>query len=180
MYGSHYNSISPFDYMSDLLLPSSDEEMVQIVIVCGTSEEAYQTYQIFRINGCDCDDLDDYLSVTMNSLRNYRLNIRIYPCPTMGSVAAGIYSMYLLSTLEPEWILMTGICAGNPDQNIQLGDLIVANSVFDLNYGKKDTISLQPNVIPYTIDQRIESQITKLNSEIKAAPSSDVSGVFGI
>jgi nucleoside phosphorylase len=181
MHRSYYEYMDPYNIFEGIIIPSSNNEKVQIVILCGTSEEAYQTYEVFRTNGCLSEEFDDYYSIKMKTNLNYMLNIRIYQCPIMGSVAAGIYTTHLLLKLEPEWLFMTGVCAGNPALGVKLGDLIVATSAFDLNSGKKETESLQYDVKPYSIDSRVGSKITRLNSELNTGLSSIELGiVFGV
>jgi nucleoside phosphorylase len=88
----------------------------------------------------------------MSTEKGTAINIRVYNSPIMGSVSTAIYVTHLLLQVEPLWVFMTGVCAGNPQTGIKLGDLIIAKDVIDLNAGKMTVDGFRADVVTYETD----------------------------
>ncbi|MFX0136502.1 MAG: hypothetical protein ACFFDN_22875 [Candidatus Hodarchaeota archaeon] len=71
----------------------------------------------------------------------------------MGLTASAVYSTRMIDIFKPKYLVMTGIAAGYPDKT-RLGDVIVANPVWDWGNGKwavkdgKITFLPEPKQIP--------------------------------
>ena len=130
---------------------------VDVIIFCATSEEADHCRKVFVLNDCKVERIEEhdplpYHCLIMSTEKERQINIRIYNSPIMGSVSTAIYVTHLLSQLKPLWVFMTGVCAGNPQADIKLGDLIVAKDVIDLNAGKMTLDGFRADVITYETD----------------------------
>lgn len=56
--------------------------------------------------------------------------------PTMGMCAAAVTAMKAIYRYRPRYLIMTGITAGTKKESSQIGDILVAESVFDYGSGK--------------------------------------------
>lgn len=69
----------------------------------------------------------------------------------MGMPQAAILTTKSIMLWSPSVVVMTGICAGVEGQ-VTMGDLVIANKVFDYGSGKVVSGKLQPNFEPVQID----------------------------
>ena len=73
-----------------------------------------------------------------------RLTIAVCCTGEMGMVPAAIHTMKAIQTWVPMYVAMTGICAGYKERT-GIGDVIVAEQVFDHGAGKIKQGKLQPD-----------------------------------
>ena len=61
----------------------------------------------------------------------------------MGLTTASVLATKMILKFKPKVIVMLGICAGNPNEDIKYGDILVVDKSFDYQAGKviriKDT-----------------------------------------
>ena len=154
------SNLDPSTRLHDLLV-------TDVIILCATSQEVAEVYEVFQCNGYNptWDESDSNYPCYRVQIDNVpednhtpiKIQIRIDQCPTMGSISTGIYTTYLLQKFQPLWILMSGICAGNPTNNVKLGDLVLALRVADLNAGKITDSGLEPDIVVIGDDNHVES-----------------------
>ncbi|NER06973.1 MAG: 5'-methylthioadenosine/S-adenosylhomocysteine nucleosidase [Okeania sp. SIO3C4] len=77
-----------------------------------------------------------YYKTTLSHKNGSKLNIVAARPPEMGEINTSILATRLVSELKPSCLAMTGICAGNKEKNVFLGDVIVADRVFKFDSGK--------------------------------------------
>ena len=79
-----------------------------------------------------------YYFKSLTSHSGTKFTLAATNAPLMGKEMASIISMSLISDLKPSFLVMSGICAGLKDK-VSLGDIIVADVVFNYEYGKLET-----------------------------------------
>jgi len=77
-----------------------------------------------------------YYKTTLSHKNGTQLNVVAARPPEMGEINTSILATRLISELKPRYLAMTGVCAGNKEKKVFLGDVIVAKEVFKFDYGK--------------------------------------------
>lgn len=81
-------------------------------------------------------------------------------------VASAIHTTRMLSFYPyPDFVFMTGICAGRRKKGIVLGDVIVANMAFDYEVGKKTLDRFEPEMAANKPDARMVQWLNDFHSK---------------
>ena len=138
---------------------------IRIVILCAKFEEAEQ----FRQTLCDLGspvrevrhDNIVYDHLDFQDLDGYPLSLDLYSGGTeSGSVMSSEMATQILHQTQPHWLLMTGVCAGNPHK-VNLGDLIIADRVWDLRSGKAVVGQILPELHVPSINPHLSDPIQR-------------------
>src|SRR5688572_10813682 len=65
--------------------------------------------------------------------------------PEPGPTAAIAHTLLMLRQ-SPDLVFMTGICAGNREKGVELGDIIIAEMAFDYESGKQTDGGFKPDM----------------------------------
>ncbi len=90
--------------------------------------------------------------------------------PTMGMPSAGVCSSKLIHNFRPEYLAITGICAGVRGKS-DLGDVLIADPCFDWGSGKwlRDTesseLKFRPASYQWRLDETIRADLRKCSSD---------------
>src|SRR5207244_7734399 len=76
-----------------------------------------------------------YRSTTFKNQKDELLNLHISWLPRYGPQEMTLHLSHVLEECQPRITIMTGICAGDAQQ-VQLGDLVVAECTFTYDNGK--------------------------------------------
>ncbi len=76
-----------------------------------------------------------YYKGTFNA-HGIALKIVVAQSPNMGMVSSAVTSCKLVELFRPQYLIMAGIMAGVKDTEIQLGDIVIAEQVWDYGSGK--------------------------------------------
>ncbi|MBK7707280.1 MAG: hypothetical protein IPJ30_16405 [Acidobacteria bacterium] len=71
--------------------------------------------------------------------------------PQQGPVLAAMHTTMFLKQ-RPDLVFMTGICAGNPNKGVQLGDVIISDRAFNYETGKRSEDFLAPEIDCVNVD----------------------------
>jgi len=115
---------------------------VDVCIVCALPEEVRAFLEIV---GPYCEgDIEeqsssryqyDYRLATIKNKKDERLRLHISWLPRYGPQEMTLHLSHVLEECQPRIAIMTGICAGDKEQ-VQLGDLVVAERTFTYDSGK--------------------------------------------
>ena len=115
------------------------------------------------------DDCLMYYSCLLNTKNNN--NIKIIACciNQMGMQSSAAVASKILSLFSPKQIYITGICAGIKSPDINLGDIIIANQVWDYESGKitedqNGELIFKPDMNCLPTDQSILSKLTDFSN----------------
>ncbi len=89
---------------------------------------------------------------------------------TAEQMGAGNYHLVrsVLDEFNPRCLLMTGMCAALRSE-VELGDVIIADGVTDVNEGKVSAnATLVRSINPFRIDNNLRSMIWEINNNIKS------------
>ena len=143
---------------------------IRVTILCAKFDEAEQLRQTFSHLGSRFQDLChhnivyDHLDLT--DPQGHRLDLDLYSGDQGGSVMTSEIATRILQESKPHWLLMTGVCAGNPHR-VKLGDLVIADRVYDLNSGKAIVDQTLPEIHAPEINPHLRNPILKTLSEIE-------------
>ena len=143
------------------------------VVLCAKYEEAYAFRQVLKHQRATEDERSQgsllYHLLTIKDLNNRTFEIQIY-CPRnqAGSVITATDVISILNRLSPHWVFMTGICAGNPKETV-LGDVIIAEKIVDVRYGKIDHAGIHHDIRPLTIDAYLSTAIYETKNALRGA-----------
>ena len=91
--------------------------------------------------------------------QNRNLKVVVAMQHQMGMQAAAVLSMKLIYNFRPQYITMVGIAAGNKDEGINLGDILIASESWDYGSGKirqgeqdSPLFKPEPHQLPLDID----------------------------
>lgn len=115
---------------------------VDVCVVCALPEEAEAVIKIFsHYAGQSFESMfnprtrREYRSVVLHNRKREELRIHVSWPPNYGPVEMGLHLRPLLEEFRPRFILMAGICAGDPHR-VKLGDLVVADRAYLYENGK--------------------------------------------
>ncbi|WP_353735141.1 hypothetical protein [Okeania sp. SIO2C2] len=131
------NNPSPIPSIPDTKPPSST---IDILIITALKDELDALKNCDNQSGNTWQELKDssnypYYKTTLNHKNGTQLNILAARPPEMGENDTSILATRLTSELKPCYLAMTGVCAGNK-KDVFLGDVIVADRVFNFDHGK--------------------------------------------
>ena len=150
---------------------SSPTTSIQVVILCAKFDEAEQLCQVFHhlqlpIREAYFHNII-YDQTVLTDSEDHVLVIDIYSCASRsGSVITAAMASEILHRSKPHWLFMTGVCAGNPNK-VHLGDLLIAERVFDLRQGKAVVGQILGDLSLPTINIRLEDPILRTAKAIQ-------------
>src|SRR5712691_7099537 len=117
-------------------------QLVDICVVCALPDEVRAFLEVIR-QQCNVDfeeHIDrqhkyDYRLTTIGNDRGESLALHVSWLPRYGPQEMVLHLQRVLEVYQPRIAIMTGICAGD-SQQVQLGDLIVAERTFTYDNGK--------------------------------------------
>lgn len=116
------------------------------------------------------DDPIVYYRYTINTKNNN--NIRIVACSInqMGMQAAAAVTSKILSLFSPKKIFVTGICAGISSAGLKIGDIIIANQLWDYEAGKiaedeDGNLLFKPDMKCITTDHAMLAKLTDFSNK---------------
>src|SRR6266566_308724 len=119
-----------------------EDQSCDVCIVCALPEEAEA---VIKVVGEQCNGSFEkrtsprygysYRSATITNHKKEPLHLHLSWLPRYGPQEMTLHLTHVLEEYQPRFVLMTGICAGDA-QEVQLGDLIVAERVFTYDGGK--------------------------------------------
>jgi len=120
----------------------SEIQQADVCIVCALPEEAKALLRIVE-EQCHVTFAErsspryqyTYRAATIPNHKNEPLELHLSWLPSYGPQQMIRHLTRVLEEYQPRLVLMTGICAGNAQQ-VQLGDLVVAERVFTYDNGK--------------------------------------------
>ncbi|NEO53440.1 MAG: 5'-methylthioadenosine/S-adenosylhomocysteine nucleosidase [Okeania sp. SIO3B5] len=132
------NNPSPISSRPDTKPPSST---IDILIITALKDELDALKNCDNQSGNTWQEFKDssnfpYYKTTLNHKNGTQLNILAARPPEMGENYTNNLATRLISELKPSCLAMTGVCAGNKEKKVFLGDVIVAKEVFKFDYGK--------------------------------------------
>ena len=112
---------------------------IRVTILCAKFDEAEEFRQTLRHLQHPFEELSDhnivYDHLDLTDSQGHRLSLDLHSGDQGGSVMTSEMATRILHQAQPHWLLMTGVCAGNPHK-VKLGDLVIADRVYDLHSGK--------------------------------------------
>lgn len=109
---------------------------------CWSAVTNWQRQRAPRVGGV----LPSYESGTLvHAVSGLSLSLAMAQARRMGPLDVGPLTAALAVSLGAEAILMSGVCAGNP-RRLALGDVIISDSVWSYEEGKRTGAGLQPDV----------------------------------
>lgn len=141
----------------------SNEGQYDILVVCALTEERDKLFEAFEI-------FDNNQKKAIQSFRaDYNFiyqkfsysgyNIAVVTQNTMGMAAATSLTTRAILAMHPKIVAMVGICAGRKEK-VALGDIIVADQVFDYTAGKKYVDRFAPRPLSFSADDDIRNYIS--------------------
>jgi nucleoside phosphorylase len=79
----------------------------------------------------------------------------------MGGIPASGVASALMERLEPGCLAMSGVCAGNR-ADLALGDVVIAQTVFQYDEGKQTDKGFQGDLFPTPMESRFVRQAGEL------------------
>ena len=154
------------DKTSEILndhLSKPNKREVDILIVCALPEEKDRVFDAFNILKTErMRTHQDYRSAYgfMYHLYQYsNYNIALVTQNSMGMASAASLTTRAILAMRPKLVAMTGICAGRT-QKTSLGDIIIADQVYDYTAGKKYIDKFAPRPFAISADNDIRNYIT--------------------
>lgn len=97
------------------------------------------------------------------------LNVICTSLPQMGLVACAFTTLKLISSFRPRYVIMTGICGGIKG-GVELGDLVVSDSSFDLGSGKitrkeDGSQGFEPDFKPIPLSADLKEELIELSAD---------------
>ncbi len=142
---------------------SINSDSFDVLIVCALSEERDRVFDAFGVSADDRKrTLQGYRSDYNFIYQRFSyagLTFAIVTQNSMGMATATSLATRAILALNPKIVAMTGICAGRKSK-VNLGDIIVADQVFDYTAGKKYVDRFSPRPISFTTDDTIRNYVT--------------------
>ncbi len=136
---------------NDVVLDHTYDKKADILIITALYEERKWVQRVFSTEWRDVKREGTIYQVCDYQINDRVLKIVVVSQLQMGMPQAAILSTKSLVLWSPALVVMTGICAGVRG-NVNLGDLIIANKVFDYGSGKVVDGKLRPAFEPVLVD----------------------------
>jgi hypothetical protein len=118
---------------------SPPSETLVVCIVCAIKLEADAVIAVFRKNNVEKDitlsqdvttttNKQPYTRIEFSDNKNMPVQVNVLSCGDMGADIQLTLSAFL-QAVNPHFAIMTGVMAGKKEENIRLGDLIIADVV---------------------------------------------------
>ena len=143
------------------------------IILCAKYDEALAFRQVLKHQSATEDEKFHnsllYHLLTTKDRNDRCFEIQVY-CPRnqAGAVMTSTDAISILNRHTPDWVFMTGICAGNPNKTV-LGDVIIAERVVDARYGKIDHTGTHHDIRPLTIDAYLNTAIMETRNALRGS-----------
>ena len=139
------DDLSPNSFLLNDNSASADKENYDVLIVCALPEERDRLFDAFSVAEEDRRKIiqsfrSDY-NFIYQKFSYAGFNIAIVTQNAMGMATATSLTTRAILAMKPKIVAMTGICAGRKGK-VQLGDIIVADQIFDYTAGKNILIAL--------------------------------------
>ena len=132
-----YNSKAPVDVVIQVAVPDEKRRAYQILDLAENNDKYLRAY---GLSYQETDYKDQHIVIVSQV--------------TMGMAEAARTTTSAILAFRPKAVVMIGICAGKRDKT-NLGDLIVANNVFDYSSGKLYKNELEHRPQPIAIDANL-------------------------
>lgn len=142
---------------------SVNSDSFDVLIVCALSEERDRVFDAFGVSVEDRKRTfqgfrSDY-NFIYQQFSYAGFNIAIVTQNSMGMATAASVTTRAILAMNPKIVAMTGICAGRKSK-VSLGDIIVADQVFDYTAGKKYVDRFSPRPFSFTADDVIRNYVS--------------------
>lgn len=84
----------------------------------------------------ESNDVNSYKAIKIKNSDNLSVSIITASAKKMGLTNASVLATKMILKFKPKVIVMLGICAGNTNENIKYGDILVVDKSFDYQAGK--------------------------------------------
>lgn len=140
-----------------------EKENFDILIICALPEERDRLFDAFLVSEEDRKKTihsfrSDY-NLVYQKFYYEGLYIAVVTQNAIGMASATSLTTRAILAMNPKLVVMTGICAGRKDK-VGLGDIIVADQVFDYTAGKKYIDKFAPRPLSFSTDDAIRNYIS--------------------
>jgi nucleoside phosphorylase/ActR/RegA family two-component response regulator len=84
----------------------------------------------------ESNDVNSYKAIKIRNSDNQSVSIITASAKKMGLTTASVLATKMILKFKPKVIVMLGICAGNTNEGIKYGDILVVDKSFDYQAGK--------------------------------------------
>ena len=153
----NYSNITKYEALkkennSEIKKNSAEDVTVDIVIIVAIPDEKDGVINAFGIRKSDSRSLDllDKYGFGYNRFEQDGMKIALLLQPGMGMTQSSSLATRAILAFKPKLIAMVGICAGRVGKT-NLGDIIIASSVYDYTAGKHyvDRFGPRPQSYPF-------------------------------
>jgi nucleoside phosphorylase len=130
---------------------SSQENKADILIVAALYKERKWVQEVFDVEWRNIEREGVVYQVADYKIDDQTFKIVAVSQLHMGMPQAAVLTTKSIILWSPSVVVMTGICAGVEGQ-VNMGDLVIANKVFDYGSGKVVNGKLRPNFEPVQMD----------------------------
>lgn len=148
--------------VNDLRL-NAETELYDILVICALPEERDQLFKAFSVPEDDRKRVIHSFRADYNFIYQKfsysQYNIAVVTQNAMGMAAATSLTTRAILAMQPKIVVMVGICAGRKDK-VGLGDIIIADQVFDYTAGKKYIDRFAPRPLSFCADDDIRNYVS--------------------
>ena len=139
---------------------SSQGNPIDVVIIVAVPDEKDGVNSAFGVSKNDTRNLDllDKYGFGYNEFEQDGLRIALLIQPSMGMTQSASLATRAILAFKPKLIAMVGICGGRKEKT-NLGDIIIASSVYDYTAGKHYVDRFGPRPQSYPFDTRMSEYI---------------------
>lgn len=162
------NKVCTDDFAADniILNDSSgtiEKETYDVLIICALPEERNRVFDAFSVSEEDrrrsIQSFRSDYNFIYHKFSYAGFNIAMVTQNTMGMAAAASLTTRAILAMKPKLVAMTGICAGRKGK-VKLGDILVADQVFDYTAGKKYVDKFAPRPLFFSTDDAIRNYVS--------------------
>lgn len=149
---------------------SPEKENYDVLIVCALPEERDRVFDAFLVPEENRQRIIQSFRADYNFVYHKftyaGLSFAIVTQNSMGMATATSLTTRAILAMKPKLVAMTGICAGRKTK-VNLGDIIVADQVFDYTAGKKYIDKFAPRPLSFSADDVVRNYVsaTVLNND---------------
>lgn len=142
------------------VVQKTEGDIVDFLIITALPEEFNAVKKRFN-DVHSVDDIAYFATVDCRNNRKYRL---ILACQLYsGQLDAAALTSTLCERHKPRYVLLVGIAGGNKNEEVKLGDIIIAKRIEDCTKGKIAGSSVwQPEWTPFSIDAELIRKVRDL------------------
>lgn len=147
---------------------------IDVAIICALEEVEFDAIQRLDVNWQPLNLLHDetrYISGEVVNIRSERLSVIGASASRMGMPEAATLCSKIIHNFRPRLVIMVGICGGRSSK-VNLGDIVVADPVWDWGSGKISSVGnrtkFEPAPDQIRLDVDIRSQVKALSSNASA------------